>query len=142
MTPDIQKLLDELEIGEAPTCGGCRGEPRGLVECCNGADGCPCHGQPYIPWVCPSCNGTGHETPIVSAIRQYIRQLEAERETMRIQLLALAKWALEAREPLELLVRLHLSEQEGIATGIPTPAQWIAAVDTAGEVLYSFPQLP
>lgn len=40
-------------------CEGCRGEPTGLVECCNGDDGCPCKGQPSIPWTCRMCNGTG-----------------------------------------------------------------------------------
>lgn len=40
-------------------CEGCRGECGGLAECCDGSGGCPCRGQPYFPWTCSVCKGSG-----------------------------------------------------------------------------------
>lgn len=39
------------------------------------------------------------------------------------------------REALEKLVFMHTCEQEGISSGIPTPNQWLQAVDEAQEAL-------
>jgi len=86
-TEALAKLLSELEASmknESSVCEGCRGVPTGMVECCDGSDGCPCRGEPNIPWSCPQCNGSG-VTP--DAIRQNAPTL-----------LALAKWALAAKE--------------------------------------------
>lgn len=39
------------------------------------------------------------------------------------------------REALEKLIDLHMCEQEGIGSGMPTPKQWIDTVDEACEAL-------
>jgi len=33
------------------------------AECCNGADGCDCHGRPVNMGRCNVCNGTGWRRP-------------------------------------------------------------------------------
>jgi hypothetical protein len=41
------------------------------------------------------------------------------------------------KEALGRLVHLHMCEQEGMASGMPTFKEWVKAVEQAGEVLTS-----
>lgn len=41
-------------------CPGCGGEGEWEVECCSGANGCDCHGQPVPMGRCNICNGSGY----------------------------------------------------------------------------------
>lgn len=40
-------------------CPGCGGQGEWWAECCNGAGGCSCHGQPVYMGMCNVCNGKG-----------------------------------------------------------------------------------
>lgn len=77
------RLLDDLCIkykeemfgdDENIVCEGCRGEPSGLVECCDGSKNCPCGGRPYNPWICPVCEGTGKEKNKTEEIFKLLQQ--------------------------------------------------------------------
>ena len=49
--------------------------------------------------------------------------------------LAIAQKYGKMNQSLQLLVHLHVCEQEGILAGMPTPKQWMDAVEKANEAL-------
>lgn len=50
-------------MSEQKKCPGCNGAGTWETECCNGAGGCSCEGEPVDMGMCNVCHGSGEVGP-------------------------------------------------------------------------------
>jgi hypothetical protein len=55
-----QSQLEEMVQPKTIPCPSCYGEGTWETECCSGAGGCSCKGQPVDMGACNVCHGTGY----------------------------------------------------------------------------------